>query len=362
MNLTRNIILLSGLGLSLALYAATGFEDDLVPGELVREFAGGEVYRDLPEGFPVPALPRDSGLAIIGSLDRGGRSQVLLRTVDSFEDAREMLREAYENGGWISLGENPASLSLCHDDYGTLEVRRAMRAGENRLHLILSPAFTNLPGTLSCAQRKALNEGQGGASGLSFLTELMPVLEVPQSTTLPPSPPRPSLAARGISSSFTGSGSFSMDQEGEVTVRNMNLAELYEHFAVQMEEQGWDEDSSAVGGSSVSSVWFKTARTPELPDMPGEDIDLTGMLSIVEADEDGFRVHFRLQGSGLPVFGSRGIVALPPSAATGSPPFNVLGPPLNAPELGIRGVPPSALGSPPAAALGIRGVPPIAID
>src|SRR5690606_10854489 len=126
---------------------AAEFEDGLIPADLVREFVGGTIFSGLPDGFPVPEMPRDSGLSVLGSLDRGPvGQQVVLHNSGTWESARAILRTAYQATGWLDIGpsDSPAGitgassrLSLCHDELGFIDFLRTgtdrIRANRNAL-------------------------------------------------------------------------------------------------------------------------------------------------------------------------------------------------------------------------------------
>ena len=331
MKCARSLVLLSSLGLALTSSAATEFEDGLVPIELAQEFIGGQLYSSLPDGFPVPEMPHDSGLRILGSLDRGQlNQQVVLHNSGTWESARDTLRTAYQATGWLDIGpeDSPSTiigaaanaLSLCHDELGFLDF---LPTAEDRIRVNRNslPPATRI-GALDCAQLKELGQGQSGAIGFGFAMELMPVLELPEGAL---SGGFPGMAFAGVSrASIGGNGlNFRIDRDGTVVVPNSSVSMLYQHFSAQLETQGWARDSGALGAVSSSSIWLKTTQTPEAPGSTVVDLDLTGIMSILHVEDEQYDVLFRLISHGD---GS----LLPPSA---------LGPPLNAPELGIRGIP-----------------------
>src|SRR5690606_21309480 len=124
-------------------------------------------------------------------------------------------------------------------------------------------------GALDCAQLRA-QQGNGGSgiAGMGFAMELMPVLELPEDAIPPGFPGSPRVGAFiGLSSaSVSGNGlNFRMDRDGSFAALDSSVAALYEHFAPQLEAQDWELDSAALGASSSSSIWFRTAQTPEAP-------------------------------------------------------------------------------------------------
>jgi hypothetical protein len=314
--------LLSAIGLSFSLQAATEFPNGLAPIELLQEFSGGNVYRSLPDNFPTVPLPAGLGLSVIGSLERGSsQQQVLLRNAGTGEAVLAALLTAYSAAGWIDLPHDLNSLNLCHDQLGQMTIRSSDAiAGEHRLYVTrtrLPPGYP-YPGGLTCEQQ------QSGSSTAIFtwIMTLMPVLEVPEGTMAPGFPVAPFTRL----SSFFGNGStgFDASQEGAIEVPDTTLAELHEHFVLQLEEQGWVADSNASGTRSSSSVWYKTAQSFVTDTSPAEDIELTGIMSILHTEDDTYRILFRTQ-TGTSAFG----------VISGFSSFGNLG----APALGIRGIP-----------------------
>lgn len=314
MKILRNAGLISALGLSATLNAAVEFSDGLVPAELARVFIGGTIYRSLPDNFPVPALPPGLDLQVVGSLEQGSNQQVVLHSGRASEAVFADLREAYQAEGWVDLSLQASRLALCHDQLGSLQVL-VSTTGPDASHIrairsILPSGLGPLPGSLTCAQQRAMiEEAANEAAPSTWFFQLMPVLELPADAE-PASQFSPGLIGRFVSVSSSGSG-FEMDNDGGFSLADTTMAELQEHFALQLEEQGWTGDSSGLGDTSASSVWYRTVQPPvatggtAAPDLP-----LTGIMTLLSTGDDNYRMLFKLQGGeGVPrpSLGIRGI-------------------------------------------------------
>jgi hypothetical protein len=159
----RNVVLMLGLGAAASLHAATEFENGLVPAELVREFAGGTVYKSLPDNFPAIPLPATVDLRLIGSMEQFSSQRLLLRTSLGVDAIRAQLRTALLGAGWVDLSIDPSPLSLCHDQHGSMQISTTDRGGDNRVHVSRSfwPLSIPRPGTQTCAEQLAARQGSG---------------------------------------------------------------------------------------------------------------------------------------------------------------------------------------------------------
>lgn len=96
-----------------------------MPIELVRQFTSAEVYRSLPDTFPVVSLPEGTDVRLVGSMQRGSTLDALLVTenVGALYDA---LMSAYTAAGWLNVGESALSGfgQLCHDQLGVMTITR----------------------------------------------------------------------------------------------------------------------------------------------------------------------------------------------------------------------------------------------
>jgi hypothetical protein len=107
------------------------------------------------------------------------------------------------------------------------------------------------------------------------------------------------------------------DREWEVRTDlsgDWNMRRVYNYFAEQIEDQDWERDARVIGDSMASGSWTKVVD---------EDVELIGSLTVLMTGEDAYSLMFRLVRTGQPEAGAVGR----------------LGPPLNDPALGIRGIP-----------------------
>ena len=85
--------------------------------------------------------------------------------------------------------------------------------------------------------------------------------------------------------SFYGGGGSSNDYETEgVLSITWSGDALLEHFAVQIEEQGWETDAEASGSGAAFGSWTKTV----------EDDPLLGMLTLTQTAENTWNLKFRI--------------------------------------------------------------------
>lgn len=117
-----------------------------------------------------------------------------------------------------------------------------------------------------------------------------------------------------------------MRRGGTIEIPSTSIPLLQNDFAEQLRTQGWEADHSAFGISSASSVWFKTASTPETADQASEELELTGILAVIHEAGDDYHVTFQLQGK------SEGVLV---------PSLGIRGIPPNSRERGFSGIPPS---------------------
>src|SRR5690606_27149810 len=172
------------------------------------------------------------------------------------------------------------------------------------------------PGYPSCAQQldQIIDADQSSSSILAFFA-LMPLLAVPDQAMTPPAAFMPSIRT----SYATGNGT-EVSRDGTIDVPAMTTAELHDHFATQMEAQGWHADSEDAGIFSASSVWYKTSQLASDENGASEDIPLTGIMTILNTEDFTYRVLFKMQTDAITFLSSER-------------------PPMNVPALGIRGIP-----------------------
>lgn len=230
----RNIILLSLLGATTTLQAATEFPNGLVPADVVGEFAGGTILSGLPDDFPALLLPPGLDLRLIGSMQRNEYSQqILLRSPLGREALNEALLAALTVQGWVDVSSSSLlgisgllSLRLCHNQHGEMTLSGTPVSYGTRLQVsrnVYPPQFTRTP----CSEQQA--QMRANAARRSLYESLVPVLEVPEGTVATP----PVGYFRDFSSSFS-SNSVEIEREGSIQVPGTNATELFEHFAAQL--------------------------------------------------------------------------------------------------------------------------------
>jgi hypothetical protein len=325
----RHFALVLGLAPAMLL-AATEFENGLVPMDLVQQFTGGTAYRSLPDGFPVVSLPAGTDVRVVGSLKQGSTLQALLGTSQNVDTLRATLVAAYVAAGWVDFTPaNTTSSILCHDEAGSLLISRAM-SGFNGLRL-LNYRSSRYPGDATCAEQADPN----AETWTTYFLDLMPVLTVPPQTTTPAGLISPYTSMSGSYSA--GGTSIEMERDGLIDVPDINTAGLYSHFAARLAEQGWQNDTQDSTTVSATSVWYATVPPPDFAEADVGDTELTGVLTLLHLGEERYRVAFSLY--------IESDVVLTPGSYVGVRDFVPLGPPLNEPTLGIRGIPSGYTGS-----------------
>lgn len=108
----------------------------------------------------------------------------------------------------------------------------------------------------------------------------MPRMEVPELDNIRPS---------GV---LIGGGTSSGNNSAETDINlksELNIEDLYTHFAEQIIDQGWEIDSEVVGGRSANGTWTRS---------PTADLELVGTLSVLETSEGNYELRFRLRAEG----------------------------------------------------------------
>jgi hypothetical protein len=310
------------------LTAATEFPDGLIPIQLVREFAGGgNIYRSLPDGFPVVTLPPGTDVRVLGSMQRGTVSDVILTTTQSANSLRTVVATAYTAAGWTDLpGGSTNVSSLCHDVHGNLTLM-ALTSSPGCLRQLHSPSNTSGP---TCAER-----AQDETRWVNYFFDLLPTL----------TPPPQAVPSSGLGISFFGGMSTRSNSSGTTVslprdfsyrIPAINIPGLYAHFAARLSEQGWVNDSEDSGLVSATSVWYRSEPPPEGVD--ANDTQLTGTMTILHQGGDTYTLSFTLQAT----TDARVTPGLSVSVREFVP-YDIMGngerPPLTQPTIGIRGIP-----------------------
>jgi hypothetical protein len=326
----RHLILLLCLGTS-SLHAATEFTDGLVPMDIVREFSGGTVYPSLPDDFPPMNWPADTDLHVIATTVQPYSQRILLRTSHSSHEIQQRLLAVLTVHGWTQISSlSSYYLLMCHDRYGQMTITTSNTGTYTRVSVSRSVIPQGLTGLPTCAEQQRTTRENDIAQ--NFFSTQLPVLEVPAGTVQ--SVPRAYLI--GGSSSFYSNDGVEISRDGVIQVPDTTVADLYEHFAAQMQEQGWQVDSSDAGQRGASSVWLKSMTVPGATTSTEVMTTLTLLLGV----DAHYSVQLRLQslpkaGGGLGIIGIFG----GSSIVRDFIPIPVGLLPLNEPQLGIRGIP-----------------------
>lgn len=292
---------------------ATAQAADELPADLVADITGGDIRLGLPADFPLPAASFPGGVRIrlLGSLDFGTSKRLYLRATADPQEVHSILVDAYTAGDWIDVTPYPAGLSqapsprftrLCHNQLGYLDIQftGTTAGGISKFSVYYQggPYSDVLSGTTTCEELRAYRDAGYPGGVLAFFNEQVPTLDVSglSDEILP--------GARffyGIASSVPSLGvrrpGFQTTQNGSVELPDTSLAELFDTLSLQLEDQDWVVDSSAIGSISVSSVWRKSVVLPDLPgfDPPqGEALDITGMFTLLDAGDGNYTVTFQM--------------------------------------------------------------------
>lgn len=115
--------------------------------------------------------------------------------------------------------------------------------------------------------------GPGGRGGAS---EHMPTLVVPEAPTARNIPPQISRGGSGGPDDFETSTPLASE---------LALPELCAHFATQVVEQGWTADSESTSSFLAMGSFTKSVEG---------DVELIGILTVLEVAENGFELKFRI--------------------------------------------------------------------
>jgi hypothetical protein len=284
-----------------ALVADTEFGDS-VPREVVMQFVGGNplagiqgrLYSDILEAFPPFAMP--DGFAVLASADQDRLQRVILRTELDGTEARDAITAALMDAGWSVIPDQgmrnqtgfvtasqqqPLYVQFCHDDLGNINV--SVAPGEAVRYVNLNRYASGVLGNqASCQQQRDPSFQQFGPRGFGpQLMQYAPRLVMPQPDTSANGPQR---IVDAVSVGGGNSGNMN-DWESRGTLRiDWSLDEIAQHFVEQIEDQGWMPDSEVTGAVVASGSWTKTV----------DDMELTGILTIVEQAENTWDLKFRV--------------------------------------------------------------------
>ncbi len=292
-------------------FAASAFEDG-VPQVLVEQFTSGQIYSGLPVDFPQVDLP--DSITVRGSLDNDFSQMVVFSSAVPVEEASMDLAESFENSGWTRLisqnftpqqngfiypDQPPQPLGaddqFCHDRYGTMTLTSS-QGSENFINLRLMNQAMMQPG-FSCQQQNQQRQMQidraGNGPGFGMPNQqYLPRLEMPEGDGQNARPRSPFFGLRGISGS-------SNDFETQASISgDWSVEELNQHFADQLQAQGWQLDSDWAGEVSAGGNWTIN---------PEANTNLIGILTVLERTQGIFELKFRLVVAGANT-GNAGII------------------------------------------------------
>jgi len=267
--------------------ADTEFEDS-IPTDTVRALFSstfGEIalYSDIMDGFPEFQVPPE--FSVVASVDNVMSLRAVFETQLPENEATELAISILTNDGWqilpspvrqrnqtgfVSRAESTSSFSrLCHDQHGNMTIYFFKSSNKNYVKLDLSGRSFGRQRTCEM-QISEMNRSftMMQASAGQGVQQYMPRLEVPEQKR-----------RAGFVPFFVGGGSSSSSNsaETETTIETeLSLEELFDHFAVQMVDQGWELDTQNIGNVSVTGNWI---RSPE------PDIDLVSTLTILDSGD-----------------------------------------------------------------------------
>lgn len=291
--------LVLSLGVGLSSNADTEFEDS-IPVDVAEVLFDAslnnqlQIYSDIASEFPVFTVPDE--FSVVGSVIDNYNIRAVLSTSLSREQAMRSLVTAFEQESWQEFPEmrppvagtgfvapTPAisnvAIALCHDEIGRLSITSSARDSINYFAIGRYNLFGNPQG--SCANQIAMQ--QQGMAQMRFsrgMRQYMPRMEVPESDNILPS---------GV---LIGGGSSSGNNSAETDINlksELNIEDIYTHFAEQIIAQDWEIDSEVVGGRSANGTWTRS---------PTADFELVGTLSVLETSEGNYELRFRLRAEG----------------------------------------------------------------
>lgn len=253
------------------------------------------VYSDIIDDFPEFDMP--SEFEVVGSVLQNRQMRVVLATQLDEAEAVDAIASSYLDDGWINMPQfNPPRVEkgfvsaansnlrpryqmICHDDHGQLNMSYRQRPSENYLVMSLGIGFGFNRSWQSCQEIIAQQEiSLARMSGRSMgMQQYMPRLELPEGTT-----------QGGYQPFFIGGGGGGNNSyETDATVEiEMNLEEVFRHFAEQIIEQEWSSDSESVGTATATGTWTKTVEN---------DTNIVGRLNIVRSDENVYDLSMQVE-------------------------------------------------------------------
>ena len=256
------------------------------------------VYSDIMDDFPEFEMPSD--FEVVGSVLQNRQMRVVLTTQLNEADAIEAIASSYLDDGWINMpqfnprpeetgfvsAENsnirPRYQMICHDDHGQMNMSYRQRSSENYLVMGLGIGFGFNRNWQSCQEMISQQEmSLARMSGRNMgIQQYMPRLELPDGTTQ--GGYQPLMIGGG------GGGNNSYETDATVEIE-MDLEDVFQHFADQIVEQGWSSDSESVGTATATGTWTKTVEN---------DTNIVGRLNIVRSDDSVYDLSMQVEVPG----------------------------------------------------------------
>jgi hypothetical protein len=281
---------------SIPLYAAT--QVDSVPVEVVQQLTGsGRQYSDMHENFPPFAVP--AGLTVVYSLDQGYGQRVLLKTSLTAEEASAAASAAFIAEGWtpvqqgrpgaqvgfVSAVQPALPRTLCHDAYGVMNigVAEGLASGAGARFVNLTRSGVDAGGRITTACSQMNDQAARFPRGGSMLDQYAPRLVMPASNVT------------GRATDFVGGGSRSSGNNDWSTssslISDWSIDEVFAHFGMQIEQQGWAKDAEVTGSQMAMGSWTKTVDG---------GLELIGNLNVIMTADDTYELGLRLVGKSRP--------------------------------------------------------------
>lgn len=288
------IVMLAALLATGSTQAAEEF-GETIPTEIAKIFMGlelvdGNLYTDIPADFPAFVLPQE--ITVIGSINRReGNQSVYLRSNLDPVQSRDALQQALAANGWRVL-ESPGMRNspqtgfmtdgfmripsmLCHDEQGNLSLT-SQRSSQDTV-IIISRVNAMNPGQ-SCSSMAAEREQQIRNRGFLIggpLAAELPRLELPREGSIG----RPSGSTGGIS------GGSDEVRTGTPMQIAWQLSAVLEHFAAQVDAQGWMLQDKWDTAAAAGGTWMRTTQA---------GASLLGILSVIRKAEGDYLLEFRI--------------------------------------------------------------------
>ncbi len=254
------------------------------------DFGQPTFYSDIVDSFPKIELPEQ--FELLGSADLVYVTRVILRSALNPAEARRALADSLpgsglnvvpSNGdirdsvGFVSLDAPIYPINFCHDSFGNVLARfRGSNSGSLiALDHSLAGEFTGL-NCVEHIEKRTEEVARLEAHRNSGLKSYQPRLLLPQ--------PR-SDQTMSYGTGIRSSGSDDFHESTTVLVTDWSLAQAYDHFADQINAQGWDSRTENTIGSTIVGEWLNSED---------EDLSLIGTLTVQRTGDSRYKLVFRL--------------------------------------------------------------------